>query len=40
MDIEDPEEVAALLGAIGEALKRLGLRKVLIGEDGVVVGEG
>jgi len=39
-EIEDPEKVAALLGTIGETLKRLGLKKVLVGEDGVVVGEG
>ncbi|UXD22890.1 hypothetical protein IPA_09255 [Ignicoccus pacificus DSM 13166] len=38
--VEDAEAVAALLGEVGEMLRKLGLRKVVVGEDGVVIGEG
>ena len=38
--VEDPEAVAALVGALGEMLRRLGLRKLEVVGDGVVVAEG
>ena len=38
--IEDPEEMAAIVGSLGEVLKRLGLRRLELSASGMVVAEG